>query len=156
MSENTFVWDDDLVKEFLLKYNSPVTWKQGEDPVIQKIKEFKESKKPKPLFVTEDGVEITDNQIVIYGVCPKGSWEEKWGKAEAMGTLGRNWKLFHDREKRLDFILLNTPLLSALDVISRATQYLPAAYSKEAKWHDTKLSFTRHTLMELAKENLNK
>ncbi|MEO6305963.1 MAG: hypothetical protein ABIP51_22645 [Bacteroidia bacterium] len=45
MNTDNFQWTDELIKEFILKYNSSKDWITGVDPIIQEIIKFKKLKK---------------------------------------------------------------------------------------------------------------
>jgi hypothetical protein len=83
--------------------------------------------KLKPLFTTEDGVEIFDGEQLVYSVCCKAQWQESEFKANRLDkrgyegdiirSLSGSWKHFSTPEKREEFILIKKPLLSLEDVM---------------------------------------
>jgi hypothetical protein len=71
---------------------------------------------PKPIFRTEDGVDLFSISDTVYGVCPKGTWETR-----ELGLLlepnKTNWKWFAIPYNRDRYILMNKPTLSVNEVL---------------------------------------
>lgn len=93
-----------------------------------------EEVKKEPLLVTEDGVEIFEKQQVLYGV-NIDSWVvastkiSDWGTPD--GGKGYGWRFFSTKEKRLDYIVSNKPVLSYGEFLS-ASVYKLGAQEREA------------------------
>lgn len=104
--EKPFVWTDELVKEFIafksdnhIRYNT-------EDA----IKVFKQPKQRKPLFTTEDGVEVFEGEPYFY-VFP-----DEMTVQPATAEVRKDWlhprlKLFSTREAAEEYIFSNKPVL---------------------------------------------
>lgn len=94
------------------------------------------------MFTTEDGVEITDDNLEIYSVCPKSSWETmvitykqlNWRKKRTDGYSKAfiSWKHFYSKEKRAQYIFENKPCLSLAD-LKNSEPVLYNAYELELK-----------------------
>jgi hypothetical protein len=76
-----------------------------------------------PLFTTEDGVAITDENQTLYAVLTKAQWQTREDTVKRMRErssystpLNPTWKYFSTDEARQDYILKNKPLLSVNDI----------------------------------------
>jgi hypothetical protein len=141
---NEFVWTDELVKELLNVISEKLS---GDGTTIQihhsAVERFKQSKQPKRevLFVTEDGVEIFLKQYKIWVVNHK--WEFYWKYAEAyVNGDCKYFKIFADKEKAEEYILLNKPVLSVNDVRNVFEMHTAMDY------------FMQKKLIDLAKEKI--
>lgn len=78
----------------------------------------------KPLFTTEDGVEIYRNNVELFGVnstfitATDNEFDYDVCKKEG-------WKLFFHKSNAYEYILWNKPLLSMLDIDGTIKGYLP-------------------------------
>jgi hypothetical protein len=107
------------------------------------ITDLKKATKPIPLFKTEDGVDVYDENYRAYGVNTKGTWEINSMLAKAMiYPFSGSWKWFSSEEKREEYILLHKPLLSVNDVMIYKGFILGSSTEQELK--------------RLAKEKLSK
>lgn len=70
--------------------------------------------KNQPVFTTEDGIEYTDRNAIVYGVCPKGQWEENEKKVHYAMTASA-WKFFSTKQARYYYVMMNKPILSIAD-----------------------------------------
>jgi len=112
MSEDNFQWTDELVVEF-------VTWSVTGAPLLQgrysDIKQFKESKKQKPvLFRTTDGIDIRDGDSYWY-IDP--SWKLFFNTSASetikCGTYGGQ---FSTKEAANEWVLRNKPIFSIAEI----------------------------------------
>ena len=73
----------------------------------------------KPLFVTEDGVEINkSSDVVLHHVSP--NFDLSWSGSRYLSKQDRSdLKIFRIREKAEEYILLNKPFMSIQDVMNR-------------------------------------
>lgn len=88
----------------------------GQKDTVKNLNNFTNLPTPKPLFTTEDGVDLFSISDTVYGVCPKGTWETR-----ELGLLlepnKTNWKWFAIPYNRDRYVLLNKPTLSVSDVM---------------------------------------
>ncbi len=107
---------------------------------VKTINDWGKFTQPKPLFVTEDGVELFDRHHEVYAI-EKGKYElfkQHNGKAisiwlngwyttqqipnpkehddEVLKLIKKNFLLFAARDKAEEYILMNKPVLSVNDV----------------------------------------
>jgi hypothetical protein len=78
-----------------------------------------EANKPKPLFITDDGIEIMDQETLVYGVMTKATWEKRDQKVAQLLKHNYNkeiWKFFSTVQARYNYIFNNKPVLSLKDV----------------------------------------
>jgi|SRR6185503_8467787 len=110
--DNTFVWTDDLVKEYI-KY-----LQQGEGcGKWHPMEEFKKSKEVnKVLFVTEDNVPVYEGD---YYYCVNRDFNH-YGRSNGLGWYHpeSGEKYFSTKEKADEYILMNKPLLSLNDILN--------------------------------------
>lgn len=121
------------------------------DVVVKYIRNIRKAEKPKPLFVTADGVECFDKEQRLFSVCPKGQWEttEQLKVANTLTYGGwSGWLHFSTRERRDEYVLMNKPLFG-IDEIGK--EIIGRFYLKM----ETTDKFWNH-LKQLAKEKLNK
>jgi hypothetical protein len=83
-----------------------------------------------PLFTTEDGVAITDENQTLYAVLTKAQWETREDTFKRMrersqfsAPLNSAWKYFSTDEARLHYTIRNKPLLSWNDVLNLFREY---------------------------------
>lgn len=106
-------------------------WQQAQDELtvtLNRIADFatqwqKEFQKQKPILVTEDGLEVFDSLMTIYGLK-----ESDWSIALTRSGNFQQWpgyKWFLSKVKRDEYILQNRPLLSIKDV-HKCTHYDPS------------------------------
>jgi hypothetical protein len=109
-----FKWTDNLVAEFL-----QTQLHIKDTKCFDFIEKFIESKKPKPLFVTEDGKDVFD-QDTVWQVCIlSDSWSCSCTKARIEITpIPSYFKYFSLEEKARDYMLYNRPLLSLNEIES--------------------------------------
>lgn len=111
MSED--FWNDERVKEFV--YFKQISW-----PILsitERMEQFKDSKKPKPLFTTEDGVGIhCDTEYWQVEVLPPTYSLSVAHTANSDTPSVRDFynvnaiKKFSFKEKAKEYILLNKPI----------------------------------------------
>lgn len=111
---NEFVWTDELAWEFA-KFASE------DSPAITKcaiLNHFKESKKPKPLFITDDDIPAYEDEVVwvvntsfakFHRIVGKDVWRTKDPTMEV-------FKFYSTKEKAEEYILMNKPILSLIEV----------------------------------------
>lgn len=109
---DNFQWTDELVFEFITFYTEyiqapKVFW------ASEIAEEFKKSKLRKPLFTTEDGVDIYEGQKVI-GVDKSIVYEFTTATDGINTSVG---KFFSTREKADEYILVNKPLFSINEIL---------------------------------------
>lgn len=103
--DTNFVWTDELVSDFTQR----VLDKWGGESKQQIMEDFKKAMQPKPLFTTEDNVEIYEGD---------GFWgvDEKFNLNKNMTF--HNFKYFSKKEAAIEYLLINKPCLSVNDVLS--------------------------------------
>lgn len=79
------------------------------------IDKINKVEKPKPLFVTEDGVEVFDKNGVCYKVGQEFEIEAWQAKYRGDGTY---WKWYASEQNAVNWVLMNKPLLSLEDLLS--------------------------------------
>lgn len=107
------------------------------------LKTWRKAKQPKPLFRTEDGVDIYEGNEYWFMSTSKAvnsfiQYHCENAKKDTDHTGGGSWKYFSTKEKAEEYILLNKPVLSVNDVLIRFTI----------------MEFTPKNLKELAKSKL--
>lgn len=71
----------------------------------------------KPILVTEDGVEIFEgDNFSLFSVCTKANWQETRYTAIQTSYLSKEWKHFHTKEAREEYIKWNKPMYSLNDI----------------------------------------
>lgn len=110
-----FKWDDELVEEYTSRNMLGIA--------RMTIEQFKESKQPKTVLTTTDGVDYYEGEIKeIYGVHPLDGYNAAgaWCIGEHskfVSELRNNYKyFFHSKESAKEFILYNKPLLSLNEI----------------------------------------
>jgi hypothetical protein len=109
-------WTDERVKEFVIVYNKVDKLITGVDPIMQTIKEFKESRTI--LFTTIDGVGIRE-------------WDEYWYVKDPDYSVWRcghttsisKYPSFSTKEAANEWVVMNKPVLSVKEVIDWAEKY---------------------------------
>ena len=85
------------------------------------------------LFITEDKIDIFDENLEVYSVLTKSGWDErittyeKYGKAlnGTAFTSESPWKHFYNKSAREEYVILNKPCLSLNDISKEiGTRYL--------------------------------
>jgi len=116
---DNFQWTDEIIEEIVGQAHRD-GFHQQPLSLHDRIEKFKESKQPKPLFTTEDGVEIFEGNEYWYimDCVNNGKWEIQ--KKTAHGT-GHNSKhiRFSTKETAEEYILMNKPCLSLKDVVEQ-------------------------------------
>lgn len=92
----------------------------------EKALEYVESVRPKPLFTTEDGVDIFEGDEYTFvwindsarGQSINTPYTKKAEKLSKDESWSKSAKFFSTKEKAEDFILMNKPLLSLEDLLS--------------------------------------
>lgn len=83
------------------------------------INEYLES--IKPLFTTEDGIELFDSEDMVYGVNSKQTQFTNETRICVSFSIGGEWKWFSSKEKRSEYIEENKHKYSKKDMISAIT-----------------------------------
>lgn len=139
MTDN-FQWTDELVWEFTVDLKR----KQTNDPIQTRMELFKISKSKKPLFKTEDGVDIFqgdkhwyvgDDMMKVCFIC----------SADSAVPFGL--KTFSTKTAAEDYILRNKPIFSVNDILGN----IPI----RDEVFTSQINFEKY-VMQLAKEKLNK
>lgn len=135
---NEFIWNDDLVKEFIRETFN----REPHNYLPMAIQQFKKSKK-KPLFITEDGKEIfeSDKYWITYGTTEIKDYIALPGFS--FPNIGDS-KRFSTKEAAEEYILYNLPCLSVNDIVS-LSNYLTAI----------RIEISRKELEDIAKEKIN-
>lgn len=113
MSNDTFKWDDNTVKEFInfCRRSHSIS---DIDYLGMDIEKFKKSKEPKPLFTTSDGVQIFEGMEYWYllkdNLVPY--------KCTYAGKGFEPPITFSTKEKAEEWLLLNQPCLSVNDILN--------------------------------------
>jgi hypothetical protein len=119
-----FFWTDELVKEFMDKYNSIGDCITGIDPRGDKMAEFKEFKNPivhseKPtILTTDDGVDIKQGDTYYY--VPKKTLAWVNATCNAIPQPKDSFNYFSTKQMADDFVLLNKPCLSVYDIMKES------------------------------------
>lgn len=110
-----YKWTDESVKEFVTDL-----LRNGFYDIPKHLQDFKESKQPKPLFITEDRVGINkDYPNGISAVYNDFSVNYDWPANDIISQLNdhQNVKYFSTREAADEYIVNNKPCLSLSDVV---------------------------------------
>jgi hypothetical protein len=116
MNTKTFEWNDELVSEYsrIMVIESCMYSK-----IRTSLKEFKESKQPKPLFISEDGIEIFDVNQEVWDTCTQ-NWNflDSTPAMYMVQVLKNNpdRKAWCSKERAEEYILMNKPALSINNV----------------------------------------
>ncbi len=100
--------------------SEPTTWKIFSTE--EKALEYVESVKPKPLFTSEDGVEIFEGDSIFYvetDDAPENSYKVNTYKVQQAGrfTSDKTIYAFSTKEAAEDWILHNRPVISLKDLL---------------------------------------
>lgn len=151
----------EILDDFLrLRINHQVT--KGSSTIMISSK-FEKYIPKKPLFVTEDGVDIFAEERTIHQVClsdhyyATSSVNYQTGKYKDLGyyTHNKHWKFFSTKEAAEDYIILNKPCLNALDVLEYIHSNKPTVLANPKEYiHNGKIN-NFSGLKELIKSKLN-
>jgi len=103
-----------------------------------------------PLFTTEDGVDIFENNTSIYHV--DKSLNIKFIKHKDFKVISKNVKYFSTKEKAEEYILLNKPVLSLKDLM----KFFPDTYIPFKKGESATEDINTKSLEKLVQQKLNK
>ena len=112
------------------------------DEIPQKVKQ--------PLFTTEDGVDIFENNTSIYHV--DKSLNIKFIKHKDFKVISKNVKYFSTKEKAEEYILMNKPVLSLKDLM----KFFPDTYIPFKKGESATEDINTKSLEKLVQQKLNK
>lgn len=99
--ENPFVWTDELALEFA-------------NSTIRDIEQFKASKQRKPLFVTEDGVEVFEFGVEL--VCVEKDFNIRKAYISPFASPIKCNKYFSTEAAAREYVRLNKPMYSLNDI----------------------------------------
>ena len=105
-----FKWNDELVKEFVDFIMSCCLSSR------EAIEEFKKRHSPKPLFTTDDGVEMFGKEDCYFiNIEPKSDYRIKL-LPSSVYMYSINFKYFSTEEAAKEYKLMNSPCLSLKDI----------------------------------------
>lgn len=90
--------------------------REGEERWWEDLHAKLESVEGAPLLTTEDGHKIYQEELELYGVCTKGSWEQRMIIARGWVTFSDSWKVFYSKEERDEYREENQPRYSMKQV----------------------------------------
>lgn len=149
----TFQWTDEFVKEFVLtECNKHNTW--DEKGLSVWFEKFKESKLPKPLFVTTDNKPIFVGDRIWYVA---GDWYVgtiNITNGVSIEFYGKTVKSFSTEEAAKEYVIANKPCLSINDVLKHgeATTVSIGVVPHATYYHRVNVDMIK--LKEFAKSNL--
>lgn len=143
MADN-FQWTDELVWEFTVDLKR----KQTNDPIQTRMELFKASKSNKPLFKTEDGVDIFED-VPYFKLWRNHGWTYAKYYSSKGGEYPNDYVIdcFSSEEVIKDYILHNKPVFSVNDILGN----IPI----KDEVFTSEINFEKY-VMQLAKEKLNK
>ena len=107
-NKDEFVWTDELVKEFGRQ------WAAGILPDENPIEQFKASKQRKPLFVTEDGVDVFEDGAEL--ICVEKDFSTRKAYISPFASPIECNKYFFTEAAAIEYVRLNKPMYSLNDV----------------------------------------
>jgi hypothetical protein len=108
-------------------------------------------KKTEPIIITEDKVEIFDEEEIVYGYLPKGSFDLNYVKAGRALNM-KSWLFFSTEQARQKYAIENQPVLSLKEI----GEVYKTAFKKNSK-SDTYDGFEKQgfELRQMIKKKLN-
>lgn len=89
----------------------------------------------KVLLITEDGVNVTDEDQILYYVGGESKWQQYETKSYFSNIeSGNPWKVFSTPEARNGWILYNKPCLSQKEIIEKILTVLPKDYKERVEF----------------------
>jgi hypothetical protein len=150
VSGNTMVCDLSYTEQYMDGFSSLGNAYNVDINLLSKVKQ--------PLFTTEDGVSITDENKTLYAVLTKAQWETREDTVKRMRErssystpLNPAWKYFSTEAARHEYIIMNKPLLSANDIIAIGQTWLLGEGGEESRYCPY---FSHEKIIDLAKSKL--
>lgn len=106
------------IKEFVIfrdKYMYVLFNETDEHENINDLEKLESADKSKPLFTTEDGVELFEEKQ-LFSVCIKANWEERRYSIKQAKQITEAWLHFNTKEAREEYIKQHKPIYSIFDI----------------------------------------
>ena len=114
-------------------------------------------KKNPILFLTEDGVQITDEIQPLFTLLTKANWQtgtdtlKRMNERSHVRSLNSAWKYFSTEKARAEYIRNNRPVFSVIDIESIGQSWLLGEDGEESRYCPY---FSHKKLIDLAKSKL--
>lgn len=164
--EKEFVWTDELVNEYANSLISPLQQigrglSNGFNN-YSALEYFKASKRPKPLFTTEDGVEIFEGDRCWFVDLRDNKYEIdfydfiRYSTNDEADLATHNFlRYFSTEEKAKEYMIINKPCISVSDVYNILTVSGFALIYENGTKMFVKCKELEERLKELAKQKIN-
>lgn len=107
-NKDEFVWTDELALEFSVSPYATIS------PLRNGLEQFKASKQRKPLFVTEDGVDVFEDGAEL--ICVEKDFSTRKAYISPFASPIECNKYFFTEAAAIEYVRLNKPMYSLNDV----------------------------------------